>query len=80
MSRHKEYIGKEIEIEYDDTLAREPHIYIIHFLKKADFLSSNSPLLAARDELEFRCIQLNRRVARADVIPCSLLQGEFIKD
>jgi hypothetical protein len=41
-------------------------------------LSSNSPLLAARDEFEFACYQLHRRVSRADVIPCSLLQGEFI--
>jgi uncharacterized LabA/DUF88 family protein len=41
-------------------------------------LSSNSPLLAARDEFEFVCYQLHRRVSRADVIPCGLLQGEFI--
>jgi hypothetical protein len=43
-------------------------------------LSSNSPLLAARDEFEFGRIQLHRRVSRVDVIPCSLLQGEFIHD
>jgi hypothetical protein len=41
-------------------------------------LSSNSPLLAARDEFEFVCIRIHRRVSGADVIPCSLLQGEFI--
>jgi len=41
-------------------------------------LSSNSPLLVARDEFEFACIQLIRRVSRADVIPCKLLQGGFI--
>jgi hypothetical protein len=44
-------------------------------------LSSNSPLLAARDEFEFACIQLNRRVSGADVIPCPAragLQGKFI--
>jgi hypothetical protein len=41
-------------------------------------LRSNSALLAARDEFEFGCIQLHRRVSRVDVIPCSLLQGEFI--
>ena len=52
------------------------------------YLSSNSPLLAARDEFEFGRIQLHRRVSRVDVIPCSLshdlealdrLQGEFIQ-
>jgi hypothetical protein len=42
------------------------------------FLSSNFPLLAARDEFEFACYQLHRRVSQANVIPFSLLQGEFI--
>jgi hypothetical protein len=51
-------------------------------------LSSNSPLLAVRDEFEFGRIQLHRRVSRVDVIPFSLshdlealdrLQGEFIE-
>jgi hypothetical protein len=41
-------------------------------------LSSNSPLLAARGEFNFLVFNL-RRVLRADMIPCSLLQGEFIK-
>ena len=41
-------------------------------------LSSNPPLLAARDEFEFACYQLHRRVSRADVIPCSLLQRDLI--
>jgi hypothetical protein len=43
------------------------------------YFSSNFPLLAARDEFEFGRIQLHRRVPRVDVIPCRLLQGEFIQ-
>jgi hypothetical protein len=46
--------------------------------KTTCILSLNPPLLAARDEFEFGRIQLHRRVSRVDVIPYSLLQGEFI--
>jgi len=41
-------------------------------------LSSNSPRLAARDDFEFSGIQRDRGGSRADLIPWSLLQGEFI--
>jgi UDP-glucose 6-dehydrogenase len=39
----------------------------------------NSPLLAARDEFKGKLYStLSAKQSGADVIPCSLLQGEFI--
>jgi hypothetical protein len=59
-------------------LEQMPEAFHKHYKSGRLILSSNSPLLAARDEFEFSRIQLYRRVSRADVIPCSLLEGEFI--